>query len=113
MVIKELKDVEGQYIEDLKVTKKVVLGPEDGSNEIILRHFKVEKGGMSPRHTHNFPHLVKVEAGEGMYVDDKGNKHPLSKGKFVYVNDNELHNFENAGDEPFEFICIVPERGEL
>jgi mannose-6-phosphate isomerase-like protein (cupin superfamily) len=28
------------------------------------------------------------------------------------VRENETHRFRNTGSESFEFICIVPRRGE-
>ena len=114
MIIKKQSDVEEIKIPKLydKVTKQVILGHDDGSNEIILRYFKVAVGGKTPRHTHPFPHLVKIEKGNGIYVDENGKTHDLDPGSYVYVKDDELHNFENTGNDLFEFICIVPERGE-
>jgi len=94
------------------VTKQIVLGPEDGSSEIVLRYFAVDAGGETPYHSHDFPHLVKVEAGRGVAVDAAKNEHPVAAGDYVYVDSNEVHNFKNTGDGPFEFICIVPPRGE-
>jgi quercetin dioxygenase-like cupin family protein len=95
------------------VTKQVVLGPEDGSNEIVLRYFSVARGGATPYHSHDFPHLVKIEAGQGVAVDVDKEQTPVATGDYVYVDANEIHNFENTGDEPFEFVCIVPIRGEV
>jgi len=95
------------------VTKQIVLGPEDGSDEIVLRYFSVAARGATPHHSHDFPHLVKIEAGRGVAVDADGNEHPLMANDYVYVEANEVHNFKNTGDEPFEFICVVPLRGEL
>ncbi|MBN1546941.1 MAG: cupin domain-containing protein [Syntrophaceae bacterium] len=94
------------------VTKKIVIGPDDGSNEIVLRHFSLGIGGTTPHHTHDFPHLVKIEAGKGVVADENGVEHPLQKGDYVFIRDNEVHHFTNTGAEPFDFICIVPRRGE-
>lgn len=94
------------------VTKQVVLGPAEGSDEIILRYFSVDEGSATPYHTHDFPHLVKVEAGEGAAVGPDGSERPVSPGDYVFVPPNETHNFRNTGTRPFEFICIVPGRGE-
>lgn len=94
------------------VTKRIVLGPAEGSDEIVLRHFRVEEGDMTPRHAHDFPHLVRIEAGQGAAVDADGMENPVSAGDYVYVAPNELHNFKNSSAQPFEFICIVPARGE-
>ena len=62
------------------VKKQIVIGPEDGSKEIVIRYFSLEPGGNSPRHTHDFPHLVQVERGAGVVIDADGQDHPLSKG---------------------------------
>jgi quercetin dioxygenase-like cupin family protein len=94
------------------VTKQVILGPEDGSKEIVLRYFSVAGGGATPHHGHDYPHLVKVEAGQGVAVDADGSETPLAAGDYLYVDSNEIHHFENTGDEPFEFVCVVPGRGE-
>jgi len=32
----------------------------------------------------------------------------VGSGSFVYVPPDEEHNFENAGDEPFSFLCVIP-----
>jgi quercetin dioxygenase-like cupin family protein len=111
--IKRREDVPSEAVSGYAgVAKQIVLGPEDGSNEIVLRYFSLDKGGATPRHTHDFPHLVRVESGLGAAVDPGGAEDPLKAGDYVYVAPNELHNFKNAGEEPFEFICIVPARGE-
>ena len=36
----------------------------------------------------------------------------VSAGDFVFVPPNDEHQFQNAGDEPFEFLCMVPLEGE-
>jgi quercetin dioxygenase-like cupin family protein len=113
MVIKKLEQIPSLELEDYtNVTKQVVIGPDDGSNEIVLRYFSLGPGGISPHHSHDFPHLVKIEKGTGVGVDETGYEQQVQAGDYVYVNDNEVHHFENRGSEPFEFICIVPRRGE-
>jgi quercetin dioxygenase-like cupin family protein len=94
------------------VTKQIVLGPADGSDEIVLRYFSVAPNGATPWHSHDFPHLVKIEAGRGVAVSPDGAENPVEAGHYVYVAPNELHNFKNTGAGPFEFVCIVPARGE-
>ena len=94
------------------IQKKYFLGKYDGSNEIIMRYFIVEPGNSTPFHQHPFPHLVKVEKGEGLLVDVDNKKTKLVRDNLVYIHDNEWHCFKNMCDIPFEFICIVPERGE-
>jgi len=113
MIIKNLGCVP---VTDLRgyegVSKQIVIGPDDGSNEIVLRYFSLGPGGTSPHHSHDFPHLVKIEAGNGVVTDERGLEHKLQKGDYVFISDNEVHHFTNTGTEPFDFICIVPRRGE-
>ena len=113
MIIKKLDEVRIATLEGYdRITKQIVIGPDDGSNEIVLRYFSIEPGGASPHHTHNFPHLVKIETGSGIVTDSHGTEHQLREGDFVYINDNEDHQFTNTGTQPFGFVCIVPRRGE-
>ena len=113
MMIKALRDVPSVELEGYEgVKKQIVIGPDDGSDEIVLRYFSLKPGGTTPHHAHGFPHLVKIEVGSGMATDASGRELPLQAGDYVYVHDNEAHHFTNTGSEPFEFICIVPIRGE-
>ncbi len=94
------------------IKKQIVLGPKDGSEEIIMRYFTVEPGGATPYHNHGFQHLVKVERGKGIAIDKDGVEHEISEGQLVYVKDDEIHGFKNVSNEDFCFMCIVPTRGE-
>jgi len=114
MIIKKLTDVPSASPTGYdKITKQIVIGPGDGSEEIVLRFFKVAPGGSSPHHHHAFPHLVKVEAGKGIVIDPEGKEHPLEAGDYVYIHDDQPHCFKNTGKGSFDFICVVPARGEL
>lgn len=92
------------------VTKKILIGVEEGSKNIIMRHFKIMPGGNSPLHKHDFEHLVKIEEGKGIVIDSDKNEHTVMSGNFLFVAPNELHQFKNPFSEPFEFICIIPNR---
>jgi quercetin dioxygenase-like cupin family protein len=111
--IKKLSDAPAFDVSGIAhVKKRIVIGPSDGAKEIVLRYFSLEAGGTTPHHAHAFPHLVKIEAGCGLVVDKNGKAHPLEPGDYIYINDNETHQFKNTGTESFEFICVVPGRGE-
>ncbi|HLA82501.1 MAG TPA: cupin domain-containing protein [Thermoleophilia bacterium] len=113
MIIKKLGDVPSIEPPGYSgVSKQVALGPEDGSGEIVLRYFSVAKGGATACHEHDFPHLVKIEAGRGAVVDWEGKERPVVAGDYLYVGPGEIHCFRNVGGEPLQFICIVPIRGE-
>lgn len=113
MIIKKLSDVPSLGVQGYdNVKKQIVIGPDDGSQEIVLRHFSLQRGGASPYHSHDFPHLVKIEAGQGIVTDGDGHNHQLQAGQYVYIASDEVHQFKNTGSEEFNFICIVPRRGE-
>ena len=90
------------------VTKKILIGTEDGSHNIVMRRFVVNPGGNTPRHTHDFEHIVNIEKGEGIAVDDQGNRHKISAGQSLYIKPNEKHQFTNPYSAPFQFLCIIP-----
>lgn len=104
------KDVEAEAISadkagnPAKKTSMQVLVPE-GPN-FIMRVFTVKPGGHTPRHEHDFEHQIYVLNGKGRLsgVMDAD----LAPGDAVYVQSGDLHSFENVGDEPFSFICVIP-----
>ena len=113
MIIKSSQEVPAKPVGDLKgVEKQILIGPEDGSEEIVMRQLTLQPRAHTPYHEHAFPHLVKVEEGIGVVIDQHGHEHALEAGNVIYVHDNEVHGFKNTGNRLFRFICIVPSRGE-
>ena len=103
MVIKHVSDVTVEEIEGLDgVSKQLLIGKDDGSEEVVVRCFRLAPGGATPYHSHDFPHLVKVEEGEGILIDAEKNEHPLHVGRLVYIPDNEVHGFRNASTETYK-----------
>jgi len=93
------------------VVKRLLLGPADGWQGWAMRLFELAPGGHTPRHRHPWPHINYVTAGRGtLYVDGVDNA--VAAGSFAFVPAGALHQFSNAGDDPFAFLCIVPEEGE-
>ncbi len=90
------------------VRMKILLGLNEGSENIIMRHFIVSPGGNTPWHSHNYEHLVKVESNRGIAVDENGIDHEVTKGQSIFVKANDMHQFRNPFDEDFEFTCIIP-----
>jgi quercetin dioxygenase-like cupin family protein len=90
------------------VTKKALIGPEDNSQNIIMRYFKIFPGGYTPRHRHNYEHLVKIEKGEGIIINEEGREVKVTAGQSVFIEPNELHQFKNSFKDNFEFVCVIP-----
>ena len=111
MKITQDSDIDGAPVdmEGAKgVTMKILIGPDHGSQNIIMRLFNIFPGGHTPYHTHAYEHLVKVLNGRGVVVDKKGNKRELAPGQNVFVEPNEKHQFANPFSEPFELTCTIP-----
>jgi len=111
---KNVNEVEVQTEGAENVTMKILIGPEDGSNNIIMRYFKVLSNGHTPRHKHPHEHIVKIEKGKGIVIDGEGNEHEIASGESIFVESNEEHQFKNPFPEPVEFICNIlnPEKYE-
>jgi len=111
MLIKKCENLEFNKVEiegALNVKMKMLVGPLDGSLNIAMRHFVVAPNGHTPRHIHDYEHVVKVEKNKGIFIDAIGKEHEIEEGYSLYVAPNELHQFRNPYKEDFEIICIIP-----
>ncbi len=92
------------------VTRANVIGPTEGWDDNTLRVFRMGPGGNTPKHQHDWEHVNHIIKGKGrLMIGDE--TFAIQAGDFAYVPPNTLHQFTNPYDEPFEFICIVPNRG--
>jgi hypothetical protein len=81
MIIKKNEDVPEASVEEegiKNVTRKILIGPDDGSSKIVMRHFKV------------LPEDITVSQGQSLLIEQ-----------------NKNHQFKNPFHEPFEFLCII------
>ncbi len=92
-------------------SKSVPIGKAEGWNDYTMRVFKIAPGGHTPRHKHDWEHVNYIMSGKGRLTIG-GKVHELSHKDFAFVPPDIEHQFENPYGEPFEFICIVPNRGE-
>lgn len=89
------------------VTMRLMVGRADGAPSFAMRHFTVEPGGHTPRHSHDYEHEVYIVAGSAR-VEQDGEFAELAPGDVVFVRPNTTHQFVNTGDEQFKFLCLVP-----
>lgn len=115
MIISHLNEIKGTKVEAPEVknaVKKVLISPDNGWEGYVMRVFELGNGGQTPRHTHEWPHINYITGGKGI-LHLEGQDYDLEAGSFAYVPGGKLHQFQNKGNEPFSFICIVPEEGEV
>jgi quercetin dioxygenase-like cupin family protein len=90
-------------------TRQVLIGPDEGPN-FAMRRFIMEPGGGMPMHTNQVEHEQYVLRG-GARVQIGDAVHQVVAGDVVYIPGGVPHSYEaDDGDEPFEFLCIVPNR---
>jgi quercetin dioxygenase-like cupin family protein len=110
MFVSHRDEIEKKQISET-ITKQVLVGPQQGWKDHVMRMFTLQKGGKAPYHAHPWQHIIYAVEGVGNLLMD-GKDYPLTAGSVAYVPDDVVHQVSNAGDGTFVFICIVPERGD-
>ncbi|MBI4541123.1 MAG: cupin domain-containing protein [Gemmatimonadetes bacterium] len=85
---------------------QVLVGPEEGARNFVLRRFVMGEGGGMPLHTNEVEHEQYVLRGRarirvGQSVHEVGPDHSL------FIPAGTPHSYEVL-EAPFEFICVVP-----
>ncbi len=107
MKIKRLEQVPCDKVIMLPGCKKtLVIGDYDNSNEIVLRHLSLEPNQSTPDHSHDFPHIWKIEQGHGMLRNNDGEEREVKANDFVYIPNNEKHSLKNTGEVNLEWLCF-------
>jgi quercetin dioxygenase-like cupin family protein len=92
------------------VRKANVVGAKEGWKDSTLRIFRLEAGGCTPHHQHDWEHVNYIMGGRGVLtIGDESRE--VSEGDFAFIPSNTVHQFRNPFEERFSFICIVPRRG--
>jgi quercetin dioxygenase-like cupin family protein len=87
-------------------TRQVLIGPGEGPN-FALRRFIMEPGGGMPRHTNTVEHEQYVLRGKAtIWIGDE--THQVSADDVVFIPAGVPHGYRAEGNEPFEFLCVVP-----
>ena len=109
MPVKHANDVEARNVAAGKdTTIQVLISSREGPN-FALRRFTMQKGGGMPRHTNTVEHEQYVLRGQArITIGDE--THYLKACDVVFIPEGAIHSYENTGEEPFEFLCIVPNK---
>lgn len=109
MALGHINDLFGSKVDNPEAKSavmKVLIGPDQGWGDHVMRVFEIEAGGFTPRHAHAWPHINYVLEGEGLLFLN-GKENPISAGSYAYVPGGEMHQFQNTGNQSLKFICIV------
>jgi len=88
-------------------TKQVLIGPDDGAENFVLRYFTIPPGKKSSLDHHAHDHGVMIMNGRARVMLGERFEE-IEAGDIVYISSWERHQFENLTDEPLTFLCIIP-----
>lgn len=109
MSVKHSHEVEARKVAAGKdTTIQVLISSQEGPN-FALRKFSMQKGGGMPRHTNTVEHEQYVLRGEATITIGDETYH-VKAGDVVFIPEGAVHSYENTGEEPFEFLCVIPNK---
>lgn len=88
-------------------TSMQVLIGSDSAPNFAMRRFIMEPGGGMPNHTNSIEHEQFVLRGHAKVGIGK-DVYKVKSGDVVFIPKGIPHWYKAEGDEPFEFICVVP-----
>jgi len=108
-VVRNIEDPVSMAVEkSSSATLQVLLGPDDGAPNFIMRRFTILPGGWIPAHMHpEIEHEQVMLEGE-MHLTLDGEIHRLGAGDCVLIPAGVTHAYENRGRFPVRFLCIIP-----
>ncbi len=107
MSVKHTEDVPKEPVKGGKGTERqVLIGPDEGPN-FALRKFVMAPGGGIPNHTNAVEHEQYVLGGKAK-IGIGNETFEVKAGDVIYIPAGEPHWYDVQGEEPFEFLCVVP-----
>jgi quercetin dioxygenase-like cupin family protein len=109
MTVKHAVNVEARQVAAGRdTTIQVLISAEEGPN-FALRKFSMQPGGGMPLHTNKVEHEQYVLRGQAR-IGINGQTYEVRAGDVVFIPEGAPHFYDNTGNEPFEFLCIVPNK---
>jgi quercetin dioxygenase-like cupin family protein len=107
MTVRPASSISAQPVTAGRATEMRVLVGAEQAPHFAMRRFTMQPGGGMPRHTNEVEHeqyvlrgRARVGIGEEVY--------DVGADDVVYIPAGVPHWYEAQGDEPFEFLCMVP-----
>ena len=106
----EITDID--HVKDIDVasrnglTRKLIIRPSINSHEIVLRVMNLDRGCATTLHLHPFPHIWKIEKGQGLLVDQNNREESVIAGNYIFIKSNEPHSLKNNSENNLEYLCF-------
>ena len=107
MPVKKFSDVTATEITSAVKTTIQVLISSDEAPHFAMRRITMQVGGSMPLHTNTVEHEQLVLGGRGkVRLGDE--VYEVEKDRVLFIPAGLPHSYETIGDEPFVFLCSVP-----
>ena len=111
MSVKHAHEVDAREVTAGRATTiQVLISAQEGPN-FAMRRFSMQKGGGMPPHTNTVEHEQYVLRGRAR-IGIGPETHEVAQGDVVFIPEGVVHYYENIGDEPFEFLCLIPNKDD-
>lgn len=90
------------------VSMQMLISGDEGPN-FAMRRFTIQPGGSMPNHTNQVEHEQYVLSGTAK-IGIAGEIIEVKPGDVVFILAQTPHWYQNSGDDPFIFLCLVPNK---
>ncbi len=112
MSVRHITEINKEDIPAAKnATRQVLISSNEGPN-FAMRRFIIDVEGFMPEHTNSVEHEQYVIRGRAK-IGIGDNVYEVTKGSAVFIPEGAPHWYKNISDEPFEFICVVPNKEDI
>ncbi len=95
--------------DDVCGSRRVLIGPRERAPYFVIRYFELPPGCRSSLDRHPHDHGVVVLRGRAQ-VQLGEERFEVGPGDVIYIAPHEVHQFVNIGEEPFGFLCVIPNK---
>ena len=112
MSVKNINEVPKEDVSaGSKTTRQVLISSKEAPN-FAMRKFTIQQGGGMPMHTNTVEHEQLVLNGKANVVIG-AHRFVAKKDDVVFIPAGVPHSYTTLGEEPFEFLCVVPNKADV
>lgn len=93
------------------VIKHVLVGPDDGAPNFVIRYFHVPVGDNTFYDQHPHEHGIVILHGKAK-VQIKNAFYELGPLDAIFISGGDTHQLTNIGEEPLGFLCVITRQAE-
>ena len=108
------KDIEPKLIQTEEVQavlKNVLVGPDDGAPDFVIRYFHVPVGDNTFFDQHDHEQGIVILHGKAK-VQINDDFHELGPLDAIFISGGDIHKLVNIGDTPLGFFCVITRQVE-